>query len=38
MKTVAAVDIKHVHAGIMQSLLLEFERHRLPRLLRLKDR
>jgi len=38
MKTVVEVDIKHVHAGIMQTLLLEFELHRLPRLLRLKDK
>ena len=34
----AMVDIKIIHAGIMQSLMQEFEQHRLPRLLRLKDK
>jgi hypothetical protein len=32
------VDIKQKHLGIFHSLMLEFERHRLPRLLRLKDK
>ena len=38
MKAVTAVDIKHEHTGIMQSLIQEFEQHHLPRLLRLKDK
>ena len=38
MKTVTAADIKHEHTGVMQSLIQEFEQHRLPRLLRLKDK
>lgn len=38
MKKVTDIDIKHEHIGIMQSLILEFEQHRLPRLLRLIDR
>ena len=33
-----AVDIKETHTGIIQTLLMEFEQHRLPRLLRLKDK
>ncbi|MBE9560435.1 MAG: hypothetical protein IMF15_06570 [Proteobacteria bacterium] len=38
MKAATVADIKYVHIGIMQTLLLEFERHRLPRLLRLRDK
>ena len=30
-------DVQFRHVGIIQSLLMEFETHRLPRLLRLKD-
>jgi len=32
------LDIKKKHIGILQSLMQEFEQHRLPRLLRLKDK
>ncbi len=32
------IDIKTRHLGIIQSLLQEFEQHRLPRLLRLKEK
>ena len=38
MKTISSVDLKQEHAGVMQSLLQEFERHHLPRILRLKDK
>jgi hypothetical protein len=38
MKKVSSVGHKQEHAGVMQSLLLEFERHRLPRILRLKGK
>ena len=30
-------DVEFRHVGIIQSLILEFETHRLPRLLKLKD-
>ena len=32
------VDIKQIHLGVFHSLMQEFEQHRLPRLLRLKDK
>ena len=38
MKTIPSVDLKQEHAGVLQSLLQEFERHHLPRILRLKDK
>jgi hypothetical protein len=38
MKENIAVEIKKRHTGILQSLMQEFEQHRLPRLLRLKDK
>ena len=38
MRKVISADIKLEHIGVMHSLLQEFERHRLPRLLRLKDK
>ncbi len=38
MKTLSSIDLKQEHAGVLQSLLQEFERHRLPRILRLKDK
>lgn len=38
MQKAIVVDIKQKHLGIFHSLMLEFERHRLPRLLRLKDK
>jgi hypothetical protein len=38
MKQAIIVDIKQVHLGVFHSLMLEFELHRLPRLLRLKDK
>jgi hypothetical protein len=31
-------EIEAIHLGIFQSLMLEFEQHRLPRLLRLRDK
>jgi len=31
-------DIEKKHAGIIQVLIAEFEKHRLPRLLKLKDK
>lgn len=31
-------DVQTIHAGVVQSLVEEFENHRLPRLLRLKDK
>lgn len=37
MQTVM-VDLHTIHVGIIQSLVQEFEHHRLPRLLRLKDK
>jgi len=36
MHKVVVVDTKEKHIGVFHSLMLEFERHRLPRLLRLK--
>jgi len=38
MKSSVVIDLKIQHAGVFQSLMQEFERHRLPRLLRLKDK
>ncbi len=38
MQASMAIDIKTRHTGILQSLMQEFEQHRLPRLLRLKDK
>ena len=38
MQKAIVVDIKEIHLGIFHSLMLEFEQHRLPRLLRLKDK
>ena len=37
-QSVKAVDIHMVHIGIIQSLVQDFEQHRLPRLFRLKDK
>ena len=36
--TTNTIDIQTRHLGVIQSLLQEFELHRLPRLLRLKDK
>lgn len=36
--TIDIKDIKTIHVGVVQSLVQEFEQHRLPRLLRLKDK
>lgn len=38
MRKAVVVDIKKEHIGIIQSLVQEFEQHRLPRLFRLKDK
>ena len=38
MQTAIVLDIKTRHLGIFQSLIQEYELHRLPRLLRLKDK
>ena len=38
MQATIVIDIKREHLGVFQSLIFEFERHRLPRLLRLKDK
>ena len=38
MQANVTVEIKKRHTGILQSLMQEFEQHRLPRLLRLKDK
>lgn len=38
MRKSTVVDIKKEHIGIIQSLVQEFEQHRLPRLFRLKDK
>ena len=38
MSKAIVVDIKQQHIGIVQSLVQEFEQHRLPRLFRLKDK
>ena len=38
MQKTTVVDIKEKHLGVFQSLMQEFEQHRLPRLLRLKDK
>lgn len=38
MQKAIVVDIKEIHLGVFHSLMLEFEQHRLPRLLRLKDK
>ena len=38
MRKAVMADIKQEHLGVMYSLMLEFERHRVPRLLRLKER
>ena len=35
---VAMNDIEKKHAGIIQALVVEFEKHRLPTLLKLKDK
>jgi phosphotransferase system IIA component len=35
---VKAVDMHMIHIGIIQTLMQEFEQHRLPRLFRLKDK
>lgn len=31
-------DIKLIHIGVIQSLVMEYEQHRLPRIFRLKDK
>ena len=31
-------DIKLIHIGVIQSLVVEYERHKLPRIFRLKDK
>ena len=38
MQKAIVVDIKQIHLGVFHSLMLEFEQHHLPRLLRLKDK
>jgi hypothetical protein len=38
VRAATAIEIRRRHTGIMQSLFQEFEQHRLPRLLRLKDK
>ena len=38
MQKSTVVDIKEKHLGVFHTLMLEFEQHRLPRLLRLKDK
>lgn len=38
MRKTVIVDIKREHIGVVQSLVQEFEQHRLPRLFRLKDK
>ena len=38
MQKTTMLDLKKTHVGILQSLMQEFEQHRLPRLLRLKDK
>jgi hypothetical protein len=38
MEHASVFDIKQIHIGVFQSLMQEFEQHRLPRLLRLKDK
>ena len=38
MQKATAIDIKEKHLGVFQSLMQEFEQHRLPRLLRLIDK
>lgn len=38
MQKVVVVDIRQKHLGVLHSLMQEFEQHRLPRLLRLKDK
>ena len=38
MQKTILVDIKEIHLGVFHSLMQEFEQHRLPRLLRLKDK
>ena len=38
MRNPSIIDLKRQHLGVMQTLMMEFERHRLPRILRLKDK
>ena len=38
MSSVIEIDSHTVHTGVIQSLMMEYETHRLPRLLRLKDK
>lgn len=38
MATMTAVEIKQMHLGVMQAFFQDFETHRLPRILQLKDK
>ena len=38
MRKTVVIDIQKQHIGIIQSLVQEFEQHRLPRLFRIKDK
>jgi hypothetical protein len=38
MRKAVVIDIHKQHIGIIQSLVQEFEQHRLPRLFRIKDK
>jgi len=38
MTKAVVLDIKKQHIGIIQSLVQEFEQHRLPKLFRIKDK
>lgn len=38
MRTDILDDIKLIHIGVIQSLVMEYEQHRLPRIFRLKDK
>ena len=38
MRKAVVIDIQKQHIGIIQSLVQEFEQHRLPRLFRIKDK
>ncbi|MBT8119144.1 MAG: hypothetical protein KJN89_05450 [Gammaproteobacteria bacterium] len=38
MRKPVAIDLHEQHIGIIQTLVQEFEQHRLPRLFRIKDK
>jgi len=38
MQAAIMIENNRTYIGVMQSVFMEFERHRLPRLLRLKDK